>query len=69
MVLTPNFWSLIDFLHAFLTEVDFLWATLLEPKSQTQNSHHQANLYFLKPNYLYFHVGYAAKTKAIPPIT
>ena len=23
MVLAPNFWSLIDFLHAFLTVVDF----------------------------------------------
>ena len=43
--------------------------TLLETKSQTQNSHHQANLYFLKPNDLYFHVGYAAKIKAIPPKT
>ena len=44
-------------------------ATLLEPKSKTQNFHHQANLYFLKPNDLYFHVGYAAKIKAIPPKT
>ena len=47
----------------------YIHTGLLEPKSQTQNSHHQANLYFLKPNVLYFHVGYAAKIKAIPPIT
>ena len=29
MVLAPNFWSLIDFLHAFLSEVDFNLKLLL----------------------------------------
>ena len=43
--------------------------TLVETKSQTQNSHHQPHLCFLKPNDLYFHVGYVTKIKAIPPIT
>ena len=38
-------------------------------RSLTQNFHHQPHLCFLKPNDLYFHMGYVTKIKAIPPIT
>ena len=53
-------------MKSLMPRVKFLnshWSNL---RSQTQNFHHQANLYFLKPNDLYFHMGYAEKSKLSP---
>ena len=43
--------------------------TLVKVSISDKISPHKSNLYFLMRNDLYFHMGYAAKIKAIPPKT
>ena len=48
MAVVPNFWSLIDFLHAFLSEVDFSKTPFLESLAFKLRNRYQRGPNFLK---------------------